>query len=221
MRRFALQIIDFLQTQEIKLVVVACNSASAAGSPWYQERCRLPVVGVIEPGARAALACTRNGRVGVIGTVGTINSSAYEKELQRYRPGLTITGRACPLFVLLVENSLVDTPEALAVAQQYLEPFKRAQVDTLILGCTHYPLMSDLIQRAVGPAVRLISSAEETAAEVQEILTQRKLLNPLRGACPRHRFFVSGPPALFEEVGGRLLGRSIKAFQVLLTPAEV
>lgn len=220
-RRFVLQIIDFLQTQEIKLVVVACNTASAVGIQCYRELCHLPVVGVIEPGARAALASTCNKRVGVIGTAGTINSSAYEKELQRLSPGLNVTGRACPLFVLLVENGLAGTPEALAVARQYLEPFKQAQVDTLILGCTHYPLMSDLIQGTVGPAVRLISSAEETAVEVEAILTRNKLLNPLKGASPRHRFFVSGPPSLFEEVGGRLLGHPVKAYQVLLTSVEV
>lgn len=217
--RFALQIIDFLQTQEIKLVVVACNTASAAGISRYQERCSLPVVGVIEPGATAALAGTRNGRVGVIGTVGTINSSAYTAALLRHRPDLSVSGKACPLFVLLVENGLVDTPEAVPVAREYLDPLRQEGIDTLILGCTHYPLMSGLIQQVMGPAVRLISSAEETAAEVHAILSQKELLNPLHGESPRHRFFVSGSPGLFEEVGGRLLGRSIKAYQVLLGSA--
>ncbi len=220
-RRFVLQIIDFLQTQEIKMLVIACNTASAVGIQCYREHCRLPVAGVIEPGVRAALAATRNDRIGVIGTAGTINSSAYEKELKRLRPNLVITARACPLFVLMVENSLVGTPEALAVARQYLEPFKQALVDTLILGCTHYPLMSALIQQTVGPAVRLISSAEETAAEVEAILTQKQLLNPLGSDFPRHRFFVSGSPSLFEELGGRLLDRPIKAYQVLLNPVGV
>lgn len=214
-RTFALEIIGFLQDQEIKMVVVACNSATAAGLPYYQERCDIPVLGVIEPGVRAALAYTRNGRVGVIGTTGTIGSSAYVKALQREGPALHIVTKACPLFVLLVENDLVETPEAEKVAREYLDPLKEASIDTLILGCTHYPLISGLIQQVVGPAVKLISSAEETASEVKEILAARELLNPLRCGEPGYRFFVSGKPASFEEIGAKMLQRKIKAYQVV------
>lgn len=214
-RRFALEIIDFLQAQAIKMVVVACNSATAAGLSHYQERCNIPVLGVIEPGVKAAIAHTRNKRVGVIGTVGTINSSAYRNALLREKMDLYVASKACPLFVLLVENNLVDTREALLVAQEYLYPLHIEGIDTLILGCTHYPLMSGLIQQAIGPEVKLISSAEEIAAQVKAILTARNLLNPLECSDPGYRFFVSGSPGLFEEIGEKLLERPIKAYQVL------
>ncbi len=214
-RRFTLEIIEFLQTQEIKLLVVACNSATAAGLPCYQQRTNLPVIGVIEPGVKAALDYTRNSRIGVIGTTGTINSSAYQTALKSHRPDLHVTSRACPLFVLLVENDLVDSPEAERVAREYLDPFREADIDTLILGCTHYPLMSGLIQQVVGPRVHLVSSASATAGQVREILISQKLLNPLPYEQPRHRFFVSGIPAGFEQVGSKLLKREVKAYQVL------
>ncbi len=215
-RRFALEIIEFLQFQEIKMVVVACNSATAAGLSHYKERCDIPVLGVIEPGVRAALSYTSNKRVGVIGTTGTINSSAYQKALNGKDPSLHIVGRACPLFVLLVENDLVDTPEAEKVASEYLGSLRDAAIDTLILGCTHYPLMADLIQGAVGSGVKLVNSAEETAAEVKQILSARDLLNPLHCGEPNLRFFVSGNPAPFEDIGAKLLQHSIKAYQVAM-----
>ena len=173
------------------------------------------MLGVIEPGVRAALAYTKNKRVGVIGTTGTIGSGAYQKALAREQPALQIIGRACPLFVLLVENDLIDTPEAKIIARSYLDPLKAAGIDTLILGCTHYPLMSGLIQETVGAGVKLVSSAEETASEVKAILAKNGLLNPSRSA-PRHSFFVSGKPASFERIGSKLLQQEIRAYQVIL-----
>lgn len=198
------------------MVVVACNTATAAGLPCYRAHCNIPVMGVIEPGVRAALAYTRSGRIGVIGTAGTIRSSAYEKALQDARPGLRIIARPCPLFVLLVENDLVETPEAEKVAKEYLAPFKEAAIDTLILGCTHYPMMSGLIQRTVGPEVKLVNSAEEIARDVKAILTRQQLHNPLQCTDPGYRFFVSGNPHSFEEIASKMLNRRIKAYQVIL-----
>lgn len=215
-RSFALQIIDFLQNQGIKMVVVACNTATAVGLPFYRAHCKIPVLGVIEPGVRAALACSGSGRIGVIGTAGTIRSSAYEKALQGARSGLHILARPCPLFVLLVENDLVDTPEAEKVALEYLSPFKKAAIDTLILGCTHYPLMSGLIQRTVGREVNLVNSAEAIAHDVEAILTERQLHNPLHCANPGYRFFVSGNPLTFEGIASKMLGCRIKAYQLVL-----
>lgn len=213
-RRFAFQMIEFLQHQEIKMIVVACNSATAAGLSRYQQACSQPVLGVIEPGVRAALAHSTNGRIGVIGTVGTINSSEYEKKLKENNGELYITSKACPLFVLLVENNLVKTPEAKKVAQEYLDPLVSEGIDSLILGCTHYPLMKDLIQEVVGSSVSLIDSAKEIAAEVAAILDSDNMNNPLECTVPRYRFFVSGSPGSFEEVGSKLLGREVKAYQV-------
>ncbi len=216
-RHFAFQMIDFLQHQEIKMIVVACNSATAAGLQHYQEACRQPVLGVIEPGVRAALKSSKTGRIGVIGTVGTINSSEYEKKLKENNGNLFLASKACPLFVLLVENNLVNTPEAKKVAMEYLDPLVRQDIDSLILGCTHYPLMKELIQDVVGPSVTLIDSAKEIAAEVAATLEDDNMNNPLESETPRYRFFVSGSPASFEEVGSKLLGREIKAYQVILS----
>ena len=215
-RRFALEMIEFLQHQEVKMVVVACNSATAAGLSYYQQVCEQPVLGVIEPGVRAALAHSENHRIGVIGTAGTIGSSEYETALKRHNGSLHIVSRACPLFVLLVENNLVDTPEARKVAHEYLDPMLSEDIDTLILGCTHYPLMADLLREVTGPAVRLINSAEEIAAEIKNILAASGQENPLNNSNPRYRFFVSGSTLAFEEVGFKMLQREIKAYQVKL-----
>jgi len=215
-RGFVFEMLDFLKHQEIKMVVVACNSATAAGLSYYQESIDLPVLGVIEPGVRAALAGSHNRRIGVIGTVGTISSGEYEKALRKKNGNLHIVSKACPLFVLLVENNLVATPEAIKVAHEYLDPLVAEEIDALILGCTHYPLMSDLIQEVVGPAIKLINSAKEIAAEVEEILGGNANFNPLSCNVPRFRFFVSGNPKPFEEVGSKLLKREVKAYQVQL-----
>ncbi|MFO7951607.1 MAG: glutamate racemase [Bacillota bacterium] len=215
-RRFVFEIIDFLKHQEVKLIVIACNSATAAGLSYYQQVCEQPVVGVIEPGVRAALQHTNNRRIGVIGTAGTIGSGEYEKALQKHNGSLHIVSKACPMFVLLVENNLVDTPEARKVAQEYLKPMGRENIDTLILGCTHYPLMIGLIQGVMGSSVKLINSAEEIVTEVDNILESSEQKNPLNSNNPRYRFFVSGDPRPFEEVSLKLLEQEIKAYQVRL-----
>lgn len=215
-RRFALQIIEFLQTQEIKALIIACNSATAAGLSHYQEKTDLPIIGVIEPGVRAALAHTKTKRIGVIGTTGTINSGAYESAIKKLAPDVQIFSQACPLFVLIVENNLVHTKEALRVAEEYLLPLKKAGIDALILGCTHYPLLVDVIRKVMGEDVKLISSAEETAREVKEVLTKLNLLKPYTNCRPNHRFFVSGTPDSFEEIGEKLLHYKIKAYQVIM-----
>jgi len=215
-RRFTFEMIEFLQHQEVKLIVVACNSATAAGLSYYQQVCEQPVLGVIEPGVRAALAYSQNNRIGVIGTAGTIGSSEYEKTLKKNNGSLHIVSRACPLFVLLVENNLVDTPEARKVAHEYLDPLSDENIDTLILGCTHYPLMVDLIQEVTGPQVKLVNSAEEIVTEVEGNLIASGQQNPLNSGKTRYRFFVSGNPHPFEEVGYKMLQREIKAYQVQL-----
>lgn len=215
-RGFARQIIRFLETQDVKMVMVACNSATAAGLPQIQSEFNLPIIGVIEPGVRAALRHTRSKRVGVIGTAGTIASGAYECLIKHADPQVEVFSQACPLFVLIVENGLVDTPEALRVAEEYLRPMQVAGVDVLILGCTHYPLMSHVLAQVMGPDVLLISSAEETAREGKRILESLHISQTTGREAARHRFFVSGSPGSFVEIGQRLLCRPIEAFQVLL-----
>lgn len=215
-RAFAKQIIRFLVTQDVKLLIVACNTAAAAGLDEYQSLYDLPVIGVIEPGVRAALRHTKNKRIGVIGTAGTISSGAYEKALQRFCPDIRVFSQSCPLFVLLVENNLVDTPEALCVAEEYLRPLKKAEVDVVILGCTHYPLMAHVISRVMGKEVKLISSAAETALEAGAILKKKNLLRTAGPDPVKHRYFVSGSPGSFVAIAEKLLGTQVEAYQVLL-----
>ncbi len=215
-RGFVYDIIDFLLTQEIKMIIVACNSAAAAGFEYYKERVNVPLLGVIEPGVRVALQYTRTNKIGVIGTTGTIESGAYQQAFNRLgSSGIQLFSQACPLFVLIVENGLTGSPEARRVAEEYLRPLKDAGIDTLILGCTHYPLMSDVIQDVMGSGVKLISSAEETAREAREVLQGSGLLNLEESNAPRHRFFVSGEAKPFADMAAHLLGRKIDAYQVI------
>jgi glutamate racemase len=214
-RNYARQIIRFLETQDVKLVIVACNSATAAGLPNYQAEFSLPILGVIEPGVRAALQHTRSKRIGIIGTAGTIASRAYEKSIQALDPEVEVFSQACPLFVLIVENGLVDTTEALRVAEEYLRPMREAGVDVLILGCTHYPLMSHVLSAVMGPDVVLVSSAEETALDAHGILAGMHL-HQNGTEPPRHRYFVSGCPGIFAATGQKLLNTPLEAYQVLL-----
>lgn len=214
-REFVYEIIDFLQIQDIKALIIACNAATAAGLDYYAKKLALPLIGVIEPAVRAALKRTKTGKIGVIGTAGTVQSSAYDHVFQRLAPAVQLFSQACPLFVLIVENGLIDSPEAKRVAEEYLKPLQEKGIDTLILGCTHYPLMSDLIREVAGPGIKLISSAQETAREVKTLLARKKLLRGENPA-PRHRFFVSGPAKPFDDLAATLLGSRPQAYQVIL-----
>ncbi len=205
--RFGSENAAFLATQDIKMLVVACNSSSAYCLPSLRRAARVPVVGVIEPGARAARQGSRGGRIGVIGTSATIASGVYEAALASLDPGLRVFGRACPLFVPLVEEGWTSHPASLQIARAYLAPLKARGVDTLLLGCTHYPLLKAPIARVMGPGVRLVDSARETASQVKAVLGEAGLL--AEGA-PRpvsdHRFFVSDVPEKFVQVARRFLG---------------
>jgi glutamate racemase len=226
-RRFVLQIGGWLARRRIKLLVVACNTGTAAGLEAAQRTYDVPVIGVIEPGARAAVKTTRNRKVGVIGTVGTIESGAYSRAVRAIDAGVTVFSVATPKFVDVVESGLRMGPgsleDALAevsdvfirptfyeMARDYLDPLKRTGMDTLVLGCTHFPLLSPAIQQVVGPKVRIISSAEETAREVADTLAARGQL-AREGAKPRHRFATTGDAAEFTQLGGRVLHRPIPA----------
>jgi glutamate racemase len=193
----------------IKVLVVACNTASAVALPELRKAMKVPVVGVIEPGAAQAAKVTRTGQVAVIGTPGTIRSGAYQRALEEVRPGLTVHTRPCPLFVPLAEEGWVSGEVPTLVAQQYLtRDFLEGGVDTLVLGCTHYPLLSGVIQAAVGPAVTLVDSAHATAERVWEVLKEQGLLRLERGPVERH-YLVTDTPERFAEVGARFLGRPL------------
>jgi glutamate racemase len=206
--RFSLEITQFLLQEKVKMMVVACNTASAFALPVLRSRFDVPIVGVIEPGAHAALAATQSGRVGVIGTEGTIESQAYSEAIRREKADISIFGQACPLIVPLVEEGWMDKPVALEIVKEYLTPLLSKNIDTLVLGCTHYPLLKDLLSRVAGPQVRLIDSAEETARTVGRELKSLKLEVPSKTPVLR-RFFVSDAPDKFEKIGARFLGQSL------------
>jgi glutamate racemase len=203
--RYASEIASFLLRRDIKLLVVACNTASAVALPTLKRQLSIPVVGVIEPGARRAVEVSRSGRIGVIGTAGTIRSSAYTRAIKRLKPEAEVLTRACPLFVPLAEEGWTDNQVARLTAQSYLQELKEACVDTLVLGCTHYPLLKPIIAQVMGPGVTLVDSAAETARTVAEILAQKNMLRPA-AEIGNHHYYVSDIPAGFIRVGNRFLG---------------
>jgi glutamate racemase len=214
--RYSRQITSFLVNRDIKLLVVACNTASAVSLDDLKEHFALPIVGVIEPGARAAAAATKTGKVGVIGTEGTIRSSAYAKAIKRLNPEVEVLTRACPLFVPLAEEGWVDNEVARLTAHHYLQGLREEGVDTLVLGCTHYPLLKGIVAEVMGPGVRLVDSAEETARTVAEILRGKGLLRP-SSEKGNHHYFVTDVPAGFIRVGNRFLGGKLgDVYQVSL-----
>jgi glutamate racemase len=212
-RRYSEEIAAFLLTQGVKAIVIACNTATAHALAALRGRLSVPVIGVVEPGARAAIASSKSNRIGVIGTVGTIKSGAYERAIRALSPDAIITARACPLFVPLVEEGWTDHPAARLVAEEYLQPFATAEIDTLVLGCTHYPLLKPLLAEVLGPSVRLIDSAEETAAETRRTLEARRLVTS-DGHTVTHRFVASDDPLQFLQLGQRFLGGTIEGVEV-------
>ncbi|MBN2168100.1 MAG: glutamate racemase [Actinobacteria bacterium] len=207
-KRCAKEIIDYLLLMEVKLVVIACNTATAAYLKEAQREYDIPIVGVIMPGARAALRESSSRIVGVIGTVGTIESGSYERDLERIDPDIEVHSRACPEFVEFVERNEVFGEPITGIARDYLEPMVENGIDVLILGCTHYPLLEDLIIEVVGPGVTLISSADETAAEVKDILEKLGWLNESSFA-GRVMFLTTGDVEKCKDMGRRFLGPEI------------
>jgi glutamate racemase len=204
-RQHALAGLDSLVEQGVKALVIACNAATAACLHDARERYPVPVVEVIRPAVRRAVAATRNGRIGVIGTRATITSRAYEDAFAA-APQVVVTSAACPRFVDFVERGVTSGRALLGLASGYLQPLQRAGVDTLVLGCTHYPLLSGLISLVMGESVTLVSSAEETAKDVYRLLTSHQLVRPDDAPAPVHRFLSTGDPALFGRLAHRFLG---------------
>ena len=207
--RYSLENAEFLLEKGIKLLVVACNTASAVALDALRSRCRVPVVGVIEPGARAAAERTRNQRVGVIGTEATIASGAYTTALRAVKPGLEIYTRPCPLLVALAEEGWVEGPIPQSVVETYLATLQKSGIDTLVLGCTHYPLLKAVIARVMGERVALVDSAEETARAVAELLAARGLAR--RQGAGSTSFFVTDVPDRFIRIGQRFLGARLES----------
>ncbi len=204
-RAFALECLDRLVDHGVKILVIACNTASAAVLHDARERYDVPVVEVIRPAVRRAAAATRNGRIGVISTVGTHQSGAYLDAFAA-APHLEVISAPCPRFVEFVESGITGGPELIGVARGYLTPLVEDGIDTLVLGCTHYPLLTGVIQYVVGEEVSLVSSAEETAKDVYRVLADAELLRPDHLPAPVHGFTTTGDPEEFRRLATRFLG---------------
>ncbi|KIL37251.1 glutamate racemase [Cohnella kolymensis] len=211
---FTREIVDYLVQYQPKMVVIACNTATAVALEDIRSRIDLPVVGVINPGARAAIGRTKSGMVGVIGTEGTIKSRAYETALKTLSPRVAVVSRACPAFVPLVEDGNFLSPETYETVSASLASLRNNEMDCLILGCTHYPFLSDAISEAMGSDVTLINSAEETAREISTILHEKHQLAG-RDEVPVHQFFCSGDSRKFQDIAQNWLGEQIRLTPVI------
>lgn len=215
--RFALETGRFLARKGVKMLVVACNSSSAYSLPALRKAMKVPVVGVIDAGARAAVGRRQGQRIGVIGTHATVRSGAYQKAIHALEPGAKVLAKACPLFVPLVEEGWAGHKLAVEAAREYLLPLKREGVDSVVLGCTHYPLLKPVIAKVLGRDIALVDSARETAREVKDLLEATRLAAPDRKAPFRsHQFYVTDQPEQFAHLGRRFLGHALDVKQVRL-----
>ena len=210
--RYAKQIIRFLRTQDVKAIVIACNTASALSLEEVEKELDIPIIGVVEPGARVAAATTKNGKIGVIGTESTINSHMYPQLIKEYRPDVTVFGKDCPLFCPLVEEGWLKDPVTEEVAKRYLKDLLKEDIDTLILGCTHYPLLRSLLSGLVGDQIQLVNPAYETAKELERLLKKENLANEGEKAPGKepYRFFVSDAADKFKNFANSILPYDIE-----------
>jgi len=215
--RYAREAMAFFLGKGVKAVVVACNTVSAIALDALAAEAEVPIVGVLEPGAAEAVRRTRSGRVGVIGTQATIRSGAYARRIEALHPGAIVMQRACPLFVPLAEEGWSDGAVPRLVAQTYLGDLKRAKIDTLVLGCTHYPLLRDVVAGVMGADVALVDSAEAAADEVVRLLAASSLLVP-GPSSPADHFFVTDPADRFRDVGEHFLGGPIERLERVTLP---
>ncbi len=206
--RFSIENILFLLKQDVKLICVACNTVSSFALPAIKNYFKIPIVGVITPAVREAVYATQNKKIGVIGTRGTIRSRAYENEIKHLDPKIKVIALSCPLFVPFAEEGLLEGNAVEEVARNYLNPLKDARVDTVILGCTHYPLLKPVIRKILGENVKLIDSAKQVAIEVKRILSNDCVLS--KSCRGKHRFYVSDNPEWFTGLAKRFLGRPIR-----------
>lgn len=212
--RYSRQIVRFLQEQQVKAIVVACNTASAFALDAVREEFDIPVLGVIEPGARVAAEETKNKRVGVIGTIGTVGSGIHEEYLKRYDSEITVIGKACPLFVPLVEEGWLRDPITVEVTKRYLGELQEKEIDTLILGCTHYPLLRSTIGNVMGENVRLVNPAYETALELGKLLQDKDLLSTGKEQADfPYKFFVSDLADKFKDFANSILPYDVEMTQ--------
>lgn len=213
--RFAEGIIHFLLTRRVKIVIIACNTTSAFSLNFLKKRFPLPIIGVIEAGVARALERTRNKKIGVIGTEGTIRSKAYPRLIKKSNPHVKVFSQACPLFVPLAEEGWVNKPVTEQIAREYLSPLVKRNIDTLILGCTHYPLLKPTIKKVIGKGINLVDSGEAVAEIVKNTLGQENLPSPERTVA-QPKFFVTDAPDKFIKVGQKFLGQKIKRVKKII-----
>lgn len=206
--RFSIENILFLLKQNVKLICVACNTVSSVALPVIKNHFKIPIMGVLGPGVKEAVYASRNKRIGVIGTRGTIKSQAYEREIKQLDPEASVISVACPLFVPFAEEGFTDGRVVLEVARGYLKPLKEAKVDTVILGCTHYPLLKHVIKEVMGSKITLIDSAKQVAIEVKNILSSEGSLN--KRHLGKYKLYVSDNAEWFSGLAKRFLGQNIK-----------
>jgi glutamate racemase len=211
--KFSKENVSFLMDRGVKFVVVACNTASAEALAELQETVPVPVVGVIEPGVRAAVQLSETSKIGVIGTAGTIRSQAYQKGIRGLDPKAHVFAKPCPLFVPLAEEGWIDTEITRMIASEYLDEYRTLGIDALVLGCTHYPLLHGIIGETVGKTVVLVDSAVETAREVQRILGEKNMMNA--GGASGLEIYLSDIAPSFKEIGERFLGRTFPEIQLV------
>ena len=206
---YSIECLKFLLSKNVKMVVVACNTASSVAVPFLQKITKIPVIGVLIPGSQGAVAKTKNKKIGVIGTLGTIKSNAYKKQIHKIERGIEVHSQPCSLFVQLAEDGWTENKIAELTAIEYLKNLKNSDIDTLILGCTHYPILKKTIKKVMGMNIILIDSGEETAKEVKKILENKILLNKQKNRGV-HKFFVTDFPNNFRQISERFLGKNIK-----------
>lgn len=211
---YTTQIAEFLLEKRVKLLIIACNTMAAVAAQLVRDLSPTPVLDVIEAGALSALAATRSRRIGVIGTPTTINSNAYARAIHAIEPEARLISQACPLFVPLVEEGWLDHPVTRLTAQEYLRPVLAESIDSLVLGCTHYPLLKPLLQEVAGPGITLVDSADAMAEQTAALLTDLKLSNPER-VPPEYHFWVTDVPLRFQTIGERFLGRGLSNVHVV------
>ena len=212
--QFTTQIVEFLLAKDVKLLIIGCNTMAAVAAQVVRDLSPVPVLDVIDAGAFGAAHATRNKQIGILGTPTTINSNAYAQAIHRYDAEIRLYSQACPLFVPLVEEGWLDHPVTRLTAQEYLKPVLAQAVDTLVLGCTHYPLLTPLLQDVAGPHVRLIDSAQTMAERAATLIKAQQLSNPNRVAA-RYEYFVTDVPVRFQTVGERFLGRTLPDVHVV------
>lgn len=211
---FTQQIADFLLRQQVKVLIIACNTMAAVAADKVRAASPVPVLDVIEAGARQATLVSRSGGIGVIGTPATINSNAYARAIHQIDPSYRVYSQACPLFVPLVEEGWLDHPVTRMTAQEYLKPVFVEQIDTLVLGCTHYPLLKPLLLDVVGNRMKLVDSALSIAEQTAGLLQSSGLANPAHHA-PDYRYYVTDLPVKFQTIGERFLGRSLNRLELV------